>query len=94
MTPGHDDARAHFPPMGVRRYRVDWFQIITDLERSGYRHQDMAAAVGAGKSTLVGWKRGSRPAYDEGERLIELWCSVTTNSRDSVPKVDRYSHRA
>lgn len=87
-------ARAHLLPMGVRRERVDWFRIVVDLERSGYRHSDMAAAVGVAKSTLVGWKAGSRPAYDEGDRLVMLWCSVTRNGRDSVPKVDRYSYRA
>ena len=88
-----NNARAHLQPE-VLRVRVDWFRVIVDLERSGYRHVDMAAAVGAGKSTLVGWKSGSRPAYDEGERLVMLWCAVTKKGRDSVPKVDRYSYRA
>lgn len=92
MTDQH--ARAHLLPMGFRRERVDWFRIIVDLERHSYRHSDIAAIVGAGKSTVVGWKAGSRPSYDEGERLVLLWCDVTRNGRDSVPKVDRYSHRA
>lgn len=86
-------ARAHLHPESLR-VRVDWFRVIVDLERNGYRHVDMAAAVGAGKSTLVGWKAGSRPAYDEGERLVMLWCMVTKKGRDSVPKVERYSYRA
>jgi hypothetical protein len=84
-------ARAHLQPT---RERVDWFRIIVDLERHGYRHADMSAAIDVAKSTLVGWKAGSRPAYDEGERLVLLWCMVMRNGRDSVPKVDRYSHRA
>ena len=85
-------ARAHLSAEKLR-IRVDWFRVIVDLERCGYRHADMAASIGSAKSTLVGWKKGSRPSYDEGERLIELWCSVTAKSRDSVPRTDRYSYR-
>lgn len=76
-----------------KKLLVDWFRIITDLERHGYRHQDMAAAVGAGKSTVVGWKNGSRPAFDEGDSLINLWCSVLNKERLDVPRVSPYDFR-
>lgn len=76
-----------------KKLLVDWFRIIIDLERNGYRHADMAAAVGAGKSTVVGWKNGSRPAFDEGDSLINLWCSVTAKGRHDVPKTSPYDYR-
>lgn len=76
-----------------KKLLVDWFRIITDLERAGYRHVDMAAAVGAGKSTVVGWKNGSQPAFDEGDSLINLWCCVTAKQRSDVPKVSPYDFR-
>ena len=76
-----------------KKLLVDWFKIIIDLERHGYRHQDIAAAVGAGKSTVVGWKRGSRPAFDEGDSLINLWCDVLKMDRLDVPKSSPYDFR-
>lgn len=76
-----------------KKLLVDWFRIITDLERHGYRHQDIAVSVGAGKSTVVGWKNGSRPAFDEGDSLINLWCSVLKKERIDVPRVSPYDFR-
>lgn len=77
----------------AKKLLVDWFRIITDLERHSYRHSDIAAVVGAGKSTVIGWKNGSRPAFDEGDSLIVLWCSVTGKGRIDVPKSSPYDFR-
>lgn len=74
--------------------KVDWFRVVVDLERSGYSHADIAAVVGVGKSTVQGWKDGARPKFEEGEMLIGLWATVTKNGRESVHRVERYSHRA
>lgn len=76
-----------------KKLLVDWFRVIVDLERNGYRCENIAAAVGAGKSTVRGWKQGSRPAFDEGDSLINLWCSVLKKDRLDVPKSSPYDFR-
>ena len=78
-----------------RDEKIDWFRLIVELCCAhGYTHSTIAAAVGAPKSTVQGWKQGSTPKYEDGERLIELWAQVTKNGRESVHRVKRYSHLA
>lgn len=78
-----------------RDEKIDWFRIIVELCHShSYTHSTIAAAVGAPKSTVQGWKQGSTPKYEDGERLIALWAQVTRNGRESVHRVKRYSHLA
>lgn len=74
--------------------KINWFQIIVDLERMGYRHNTIAACIGVGKSTVSGWKQGASPRFEDGEVLIGLWEGVTKNGRESVHKVKRHSYRA
>jgi len=75
-------------------HRVWWFRIIIDLCNSGYTHQTIAVAVGVSKSSIQNWKTGATPGYDEGSRLIQLWCQVTANGQETVPTISRYSHLA
>ncbi len=75
--------------------KIDWFRLIVELCGShGYTHSTIAAAVGAPKSTVQGWKQGATPKYEDGERLIDLWCQVTANGRETVHRVKRHSHLA
>ena len=74
--------------------KIDWFRLIVDLGNNGYGLKIVALSVGVGYSTLIGWKQGSRPKYEEGEILIDLWVRVTGNCRETVPRISRYSHRA
>ena len=74
--------------------KVDWFRVIVDLERHGYGATLVALSIATPKTTLLGWKGGSRPRFEDGDRLIALWCRVTGNGRETVPKVSRYSYRA
>ena len=74
--------------------KVDWFRLIIDLERVGYSHATLAAAIGAPKSTVHGWKQGANPNWECGERLIDFWIQVTGNGRDSVHVVKRHSYLA
>ncbi|WP_327214722.1 hypothetical protein N0K21_03880 [Yersinia aleksiciae] len=57
--------------------QIDWFQVITDVERSGMTQQQIAKGIRVAKATLFGWKQGSNPRYDDGEALIRLWELVT-----------------
>jgi hypothetical protein len=74
--------------------RIDWFRVITDLERKGYSRTVLAMAIDAKKSTVQGWKMGATPRYDDGDRLIELWCQVMGMGREGLPKRSRYDWRA
>lgn len=75
--------------------KVDWFRVIVELcNAHGYTHSTIAAAVGSPKSTVQGWKQGSTPKFEEGERLIALWCQVTRKGRETVHRVRRNSYRA
>ena len=77
-----------------RDEKIHWFRVIIDLERSGYSHYAIGISVGSPKSTVQGWKQGSTPKFEDGERLIELWQTVTGNGRESVHRVKRNSHLA
>lgn len=74
--------------------KVDWFRVIMDLCRKGYTHSTIAAAVGAPKSTVQGWKQGAAPKWEDGERLIDCWTQVTGKTRDELPIVGRFDWRA
>jgi hypothetical protein len=82
------------PAIPPQDRRVWWFRVIADLCAHGYTYQTIAIAVGVGLSTVRDWKNGARPKYEDGDRLIELWCQVTKNLRESVPRISRYSHLA
>lgn len=72
---------------------VDWFRIIVDLDREGYGATIAALSIDAPKSTLLGWKQGSRPRYEEGCRLIDLWARVLKKGRDQVPTISPFDWR-
>lgn len=74
--------------------KIDWFRVIVDLERSGYSFSSIGAAIGSPRSTIIGWKQGSSPAFEAGDLLIGLWESVLCKSRDSVHTVKRNSFLA
>ncbi|WP_313188865.1 hypothetical protein [Pantoea sp.] len=67
-------------------YKVDWFQVLSDISRKGYSLQAIAEEVNVVPSTLMGWKKGSSPRHHTGEALIELWCRVTCKVRHDLPK--------
>lgn len=89
MIPGDRRARAH-----LSDDKVDWFRVIVDLEREGYGATTVALSIDVPKTTLLGWKNGSRPRFEDGDLLIALWSRVTGNGRETVPRVSRYSYRA
>lgn len=68
--------------------KIDWWQVVTDICRLGHTHASIAICIGVGRATINDWKNnGARPKYEEGEGLIGLWCSLTGNSRESVPRL-------
>lgn len=71
----------------ARRIRVDWFRITIEIERSGYSVENIAAAIGVARSTLLGWRNFPfhEPRHADGERLVSLWCRVMQKPRDALP---------
>ena len=69
---------------------VSWWHVIVRLERAGYTHAQMAAAIGSTRGTVEGWKnKHAEPGHVAGERLLALWRVVTGQPRDDLPlKVD------
>ncbi|VEI61600.1 hypothetical protein [Serratia rubidaea] len=64
---------------------VDWFKIITDVERSGMTQRVIANHLDVAPSTVFYWKQGNQPRYTEGEALIRLWELVTEREGHQVP---------
>ena len=69
---------------------VSWWHLIVEMERHGYTHSAMGAAIGAARTTVEGWKnRNAEPGHIDGERMIALWRVVTGRPREEIPrKVD------
>jgi hypothetical protein len=66
---------------------VSWWHVITDLERLGFFHGQIAGAIGAKRTTVLGWKnREAEPRHEDGERLIALWRVATGRTEEFVPR--------
>lgn len=76
-------------PMGY-----DWVRLLDeiayllgdrDLVRPDLRtpcsKQQLADALDAPLGTLRGWLDGARPKHEDGEQILESWCSVTGKHR-------------
>lgn len=53
--------------------RVDWFGLITALERAGISNARVALLLGVSASTVNRWKQGGEPVHSRGHALIELY---------------------
>lgn len=57
---------------------VDWFRIITELQRAGmsYNQQAMEVDVDSPR-TIANWRSGRcEPPYSKGEKLIDIYRTV------------------
>jgi len=54
---------------------VDWFRVLTDLNRAGVSDQMIANELSRSRTAVVGWRSGNVAdlKYHEGQRLIALW---------------------
>jgi len=65
---------------------VDWFRVLEDLNRSGWSHYRISAAIGVPRVRVIGWKnQAHEPKYGDGERLLTLWAQVTGRPRLAPP---------
>lgn len=73
--------------------RVDWFRVLAELRRLGWTSARVASHIDMPRTTVDGWKAGSAPRYDPGERLVTLWVEVTGKARCNVPRISPFDWR-
>lgn len=55
-------------------HRIDWWQMIEDLRRTGLSIEAIADAAKIPKSTLMGYRnQDAEPKHADGEQLKQLW---------------------
>lgn len=70
-------------------FRVDWFQVLTDLRRHGLPSLHVSRTIGVPHSTVIGWKNeGAEPKFADGERLVDLWIGITQRNRHQLPRAN------
>ncbi|MFT3720405.1 hypothetical protein [Pseudorhodoferax sp.] len=54
---------------------MDWWRVITDLERAGVPHSVVAVEVGRSKGWVANLKNiyGTEPRFHDGMLLLGLW---------------------
>lgn len=66
--------------------RVDWWRVITDLERNGISHDRVAAECLRSKGWVDCIKNGqSEPRFHDGLVLLGLWSEATGKCRLEYP---------
>jgi len=59
---------------------IDWFRILTELDRAGINNSEVARRLGHHPSTIHRWKMNeNEPPYSDGIRLIEIHSYVTSS---------------
>ena len=54
--------------------RINWWQVIEDLRRTGLSVEKIAEAADIPKSTLLGYRNlDAEPKHADGEQLKQLW---------------------
>lgn len=57
---------------------VDWFFVITDLQRVGVYPEHAAKQIGVSRNTIQGWKNiQAEPKHYDGEALLKIWRAAT-----------------
>lgn len=73
----------------LRRQRIDWFRILTDLEKAGVSCRELSRRLDIPHGTIHGWKSGNcRPKVDEGIIVMEFWAVHFGKRLSEVPKYD------
>lgn len=73
--------------------RTDWFRVLADLSKHRIGNRTVARRVHVSKGTVSNWKRGTEPRHSDGERLIALWCEITSQPRAKLPTSSPFDWR-
>ena len=74
--------------------RIDWFRILVELKSEGYSLYSVAHFTEIPKTSLIGYKNGSQPSYQNGVKLLRFWSQATGKREDWAPTIDPYSFKA
>lgn len=59
--------------MSVTVYRINWFRIIVELQKSGMTFHDIRRETGICAGSISAYKQGtSEPRHSAGEKLLAL----------------------
>lgn len=77
--------RAECPPPPPR---INWRQVIVDLQSFGLSCRAIGGRVGRGKVWVLRLRNGTRPQprFTDGCRLLRLWADATGNDVTQAPK--------
>lgn len=72
----------------ARPSRIDWFRVITNLERCGFTVRDIAFQVNMSRGWVEHLKNspGAEPRFDDGNVLLDLWCDAMDKPLADVPR--------
>jgi hypothetical protein len=66
---------------------IDWFYIITDLQRHGVHHEMVAARADVSRSTIINMQsHGTEPRHYVGEAVLKIWRTVTGKTEPPTKK--------
>jgi len=67
--------------------RIDWWQVITDLERAEVSHERIAAECLRSKGWVDNLKNtpGTEPRFHDGAVLLGLWAIYCGGPKRSAP---------
>jgi len=75
---------------GPGRERVDWWQVVTDLERRGISHERVAAECLRSKSWVDCVKNGqSEPRFHDGLIVLSLWAHAIGRPLEERPRQEQ-----
>ena len=73
--------------------RVDWFRVITELQGAGHSYRAIGTRLGVSDVAVLGWRTGSQPRHDHGERLLDMWSAALNRERVDAPIIQIYAAR-
>ena len=75
--------------------RIDWFRVITDLERSGFSLERIADECMRGKTWAWSLKNvpNTEPRFHDGMLLLGMWADQTGKERADAPRVEEFAAR-
>lgn len=65
---------------------VDFRKLLRQLRIMGLNLNAVGMHANIARTSLRDYEAGTQPLHSAGERLIELWCHMSGNHRDQVPR--------
>lgn len=78
----------------IPEVNVDWFRMLTQMQREGYSLHGVSYFTGIPKTSLINYKAGMQPSYNVGLQLIRCWAEATGQDPAQVPMISPYSFKA